>query len=175
ESFQVLNQEKISILPPKVEDIIEGFHFQKSLGYDAVILLLSNNYFSHVRQQAALAQAILKDQTLIIIDTKQISTGLHDLICVLDEYQDESLLNLQKRLLEHVSQTKTLMYTSKLSPIKQSWLEKVLPYKYILNLNDDIAIEKKFFFEKGLIEYLKLSIQNELKKGNKPYLRMAFS
>ena len=178
ELFNFSNGKDIKLLNPTPEQFIKAFDEQKKLGYEKVVYLASAQSLNECYRNARLAQTILNDPNIIIVDTKTFGPGVHRLLELMDYYHQNDLKinDILKKLTKSIEESEIYFTTPHLKPFIEhheanKFKEKLIhmmPFTYIVGMKQgQFRLAKRVVGHKGVeaffIEKAKQRMQFELK------------
>ncbi|WP_162146852.1 DegV family protein [Acholeplasma granularum] len=162
-----LNESNIFIdskINPK--GFMDAIIHQKQLGYKRILILTSSNILTTSYKEAMLAKSILDDDSIDIIDTKTFGPGILYLLETLDNLIKKGLSysKIIDKLNDLIDQSKTLIITNDYKRLRnhKGFIKCIKPFikYYIMSKDKDYNLEKIFFKESQLLNYINLLITN---------------
>lgn len=171
-----LKSNEIQVIPPKPESFIAAYENQKALGYKDVFVLISSRYLSETFNQVHLAKVILNKDDFHIIDTKTFGSGIEEILYQLDILSrlETSNLSILTKIKDFIDQELTILFTKALPNEKSNLIKNLLPLSYVVSIKDDLEVIKNTFTKNKFFEYLKTLVDNQIKIGLKPYIRLMY-
>ena len=177
ELFNFSNGKDIKLLNPTPEQFIKAFDEQKALGYEKVVYLASAQVLNECYRNARLAQTILNDPNIFIIDTKTFGPGIVRLLELMDFYHQNDLRinDILKNLTKSIEESEIYFTTPHLKPFVEQretnkfkdTLVKIMPFTYIIAMKQgQFRLVKRVVGNQGVeaffIEKTKQRMQFEL-------------
>lgn len=172
---------KVTLMNQKPEAFIQAINYQKSLGYEKVLLLLSANHLTNAYNQALLAKTILNDANIFILDSNTFGPGIQFLLEMLDYYVKKNLRlsEIIDKMNQKISQGKTIIITKDITGIKllKSKFEvpRLLFPTNIISFNKSFKLEKQIISKKDIYKYLIKMILSTNDFGIKSYIKICYS
>src|SRR5690606_2430744 len=87
---------------------------------------------------------------------------------------ETSNLSILTKIKDFIDQELTILFTKSLPNEKSNLIKNFLPLSYVVSIKDDLEVIKNTLSKNKFFKYIKTLIDNQIKIGLKPYIRLMY-